>query len=480
MKKILFMLLAFVGFVSSCENDDIEVTSFGDLTYTVSTQSVYDDFGISNQFKGDFLSKGFNIGVWTFMYGKDGNLAASDSVFTKTFGRIEQNFTKIPSGEYTVITVEMLVEEDLNNKSESFLLIGEDKLSTLQIALRSYYTDWYSAVGVSTETITVNNGDSKTVNVTPKGIGAYMDWVGWNFDKSDYRYVAFFTKEHLKGRFLSPYYTGEERFEYKEYLESNEWAPRDYEYKKNGLADRFTGSAYLLEEGNVKCCFGAQEIDENGDLKGGFYCFPDASTTIQMRDGQTYRGGFSYIGGVNPMTNCAAGMFTSTSELNNWYNNLNLNFNAPDAEPYLKWGASANDVTKYMQNCKMKFTYDGTNEDMYYSGWSNPDETLKYEYRFDTSKNNLNSLLMLYSSDAYSMENVFSDLKTKYVNEGYDSELGGYYFHTKNNETELLLFENEGGFGVLYVGSATSNAPKCVVSNTTAKSMLKLKSTMKK
>lgn len=479
MKKILFMLLAFVGFVSSCENDDIEVTSFGDLTYTVSTQSVYDDFGISNDFKDRFLSGDYSIGVYTFLYDNMGELAAADSVFTRTFGKIEQNFANLKMGKYTAITVEMLVNANDDNKSESWVLVGQDKMSTLEIVNKNYTAYWYSAVGLSIINIDVTQGENQPYSASPQGIGAIVFTDMRNFDKSDYRKINLFTKNQPRGRFLSPEFSGEDRFHYDKYLEKDTWSGRGNARNKEGLSESHSPAIYLLEEGYIQYCFGAQKLNEDGGYSSSFYAFPDNNSRFSMRDGQTYYGGFSYIGGTSPLSDCAAGMFNSISELINWYNNLTFYFNAPDAEPYLKWGASANDVTKYMQDCKMKFAYDGTNEDMYYSGWSNSNGKLEYEYRFDTSKNDLFQLLMLYSSDAYSMENVFSDLKTKYVNEGYDSELGGYYLHTENYGTELLLFENEGGFGVLYVGSATSNAPKCVVPNTTVKSMLKLKSAMK-
>lgn len=474
------MLLAFVGFVSSCENDDIEVTSFGsNVTFTISTQSVYDDFNISEQFKSRFLSDAYNIGVYTFMYDASGNLVEADSVFTKTFGKIEQSFEKIPVGDYTVITVEMLVNGDDDNKSESWVLVGQDKMSTLEIVNKNYVAYWYSAIGLSTMNVNITQGENQSYSIVPKGKGVIVDTRMTHFDKSDYRKITLFTKNQPCGRFLSPNFSGEDRFHYDKYLAEDTWSGRGYHRNKDGLSESHSPAIYLLEEGYIQYCFGAQKLDDNGGYSSSFYAFPDDTSNFLMRDGQTYYGGFCYIGGANPWSDCAAGMFNSMSELQKWYNNLSFYFNAPDAEPYLKWGASANEVTKYMQDCKMKFTYDGTNEDMYYSGWSNPDETLEYEYRFDTSKKNLNSLLMLYSSDAYSMENVFSDLKTKYVNEGYDSELGGYYFHTKNYETVLLLFENEGGFGVLYVGSTTSNAPKRVIPHPDVKSMLNLKSAMR-
>ena len=102
MKKILYSLIAVLAMVmSSCSNDDIEIIKTGGVTFNVSTQGVYDDFEVSDDFKNRFLSGSYNVGVYTFIYDETGNLAASDSVYTQTFGNIPQTFTSLKTGNYT-------------------------------------------------------------------------------------------------------------------------------------------------------------------------------------------------------------------------------------------------------------------------------------------------------------------------------------------------------------------------------------------
>ena len=59
MKKILFALVALLTiFFSSCSNDEIQIsTTLRDykLTYNISTQGVYDEFGITNSLKEKFI-----------------------------------------------------------------------------------------------------------------------------------------------------------------------------------------------------------------------------------------------------------------------------------------------------------------------------------------------------------------------------------------------------------------------------------------
>ena len=111
----------------------------------------------------------------------------------------------------------------------------------------------------------------------------------------------------------------------------------------------------------------------------------------------------------------------------------------------------------------MNFVEDGYNQDntLYYSYWVNYSNTLSYEYRFDTSKTNLSSLLMVYSKSKYSKTEVLQELKQKYVYDGYNDNLGGDFLHTEDNSTLLLLLENDEDLRVLYVsGSNTSAAPR--------------------
>lgn len=470
MKKILFMLLAFVGFVSSCENDDIEIVKEKakyNVSLNVATQGMYDEFGITDKIKTDFLRDGSNvIGINTFIYDTSGKLVTSKFDYVNNYNILNMEFEEVEEGNYTILTIETLVNPD-NGYAPNFFEINDiEDITKIKLSQKYYKIGSSAVIGVYSNDISVSSDMS--LYVTPKAIGSLINVHPYNYEHSPYVKWGIGTNDALDYYFLNPQLPRKSRF-YEDLTKRGYVNIRLRADTENSSG--YYWSVYVLESSiEWKPVAQAAENDDEEYITWKV-------NKVDLEDGKTYEAGCYYLYEKNE-SSYVASYFGDRDGLSDWYNNLN--FKVPDAEPYLKWGASANEVTKYMQDCKMKFTYDGTNEDMYYSGWSNPDETLEYEYRFDTSKNNLNSLLMLYSSDAYSMENVFGDLKTKYVNEGYDSELGGYYLHTENYGTELLLFENEGGFGVLYVGSATSNAPKCVVSNTTAKSMLKLKSTMKK
>ena len=70
--------------ISSCSNDDIEVIKTGGVTFNISSESVYDDFGIAERFKNEYLSGSHKIGVYTFVYNENETLVASDSTYVQT------------------------------------------------------------------------------------------------------------------------------------------------------------------------------------------------------------------------------------------------------------------------------------------------------------------------------------------------------------------------------------------------------------
>lgn len=453
MKKILYFLFAFFAiFISSCTNDDIEIIETGRLTLNVSTQGVYDDFGISERFKTDFLSGSYNIGVYTFVYDSEGNLAASDSIYTQTFGNVSLRMPSLKNGGYTIIALEMLVDASQNYESDSWVIVGKEKLSTLEIVNKNYVAYWYSAVGLSVSQQEIGAAD-KTINLTPKGIGALIHTRISNFDKSNFKYVAFFTKDQPKGRFLSPSYNGEERFHYVGYNEDHVWSPRGYSLKTETLDPMESPFIYILEEGVLKYCFGAMKVDDSGELINRFTSYPSDMEKFSVKDGQNYYGGFHFVNDEE----CEACLVSTEKEYLDWYKQISVTI-SQDAEPYMVWGASATTVNSYMQKKGMTFLEDGMNKDktLYYMAYSNPKNTLNYEYRFDTSKTNLNNLLMTYSSSVYSFDEVLASLKKDFTYKGYDESLGGYYF--ESSKTLALMIKDDNSFRVLYVANSASNS----------------------
>lgn len=479
MKKILFALVALLTiFFSSCSNDEIQIsTTLRDykLTYNISTQGVYDEFGITNSLKEKFLSDNVTIGVYTYIYDQNENLIASDSTYSKTFGQVSQSFD-LKEGTYTTVTLEMMVDENLGNSSESWVIVGQDKLSTIEVCQRVDQAYWYSAIGAYTNTVEVTkNGNN--INITPKAVGSIINTRVLRFNKTNnYNTILFTTKDQPSGRYFSPKRLDDDRFHYTQYTGQNKWCVREFLYSKTGMKEFEGFDLYLIEEGNVHFSMEPTlSTEENGIIYFGNWTqgYPSDNSFYNFKDGKKYYAGIAYTGGKDG-NNCTAQIFDNQNDYNNWIENLEPIY-IPDATPYLKWGANASTIENYMLNCGMLFNEDGINTEqgLYWSSYDNPNKTLYYEYRFNTDKTNLQSVLMSYSSEAYSMEDVLKTLRTKYTDYGYDEDLDGYLLGA--NETTLLVFKNDSGFGVLYVPNTSSNARKMTrsIKNTSFINLLK-------
>ena len=197
-------------------------------------------------------------------------------------------------------------------------------------------------------------------------------------------------------------------------------------------------------------------------MESGIYQAPTDDIYFEVKDGKTYYGCFCYVGGSSLWReNLKANIFNSYEELKRWYNQLSFKLNdCPD--PYLVWGASSKDVTNYMESQGLSMLKDGinTNNNTYWTYFKNNKGTVSYEYRFDIDKTNLQNLLMAFSPEKYSKNDIMSKLEEKYVYRGYDQGLGGDLYYAKDFSTILLLYEKNEKYYVLYVGNSSSSKAK--------------------
>lgn len=54
------------------------------------------------------------------------------------------------------------------------MIVGKDKISTLEIVNKDFKAYWYSAVGYSTTKFSLGQGN-QSFNIVPKGMGAIVD-----------------------------------------------------------------------------------------------------------------------------------------------------------------------------------------------------------------------------------------------------------------------------------------------------------------
>lgn len=466
MKKILFSLIAVLGLFSACSNDDIEILSTNATTIKVATQNVYDSYGSTKAIAERFLADGkdYSLGVFTYVYDAEGKRVASKKDYINNFLTVSNEFN-LPYGEYTVITLQTLVTKD-KHEMESYKMVGEDNLKTLEIKTTSSYIFWYEAVGMASQKVTINE-KSLTHNMVNKPIGSRVDCDFHNFDQSNNAYDMglFATKERALGRYLSPEYTGKDRFEWDGLNQKNTWYIRGFAWTSPCLKAQEGFDVYMLEEGDFTYNLSpSHTVEENGETHfGKWTSYPSADAKFTCRDGQRLFGGCYYLGNSNP--ECSAGVFATEAEYNNWFQAAEQGYTLPDQPtpgesqwiPYISWGASASSINSKVTSLGLSYVSGSLTDDNenWMDIYANEDASIAWGYIFDTNKKNLNQIMSIYSK--LSATAVAEGLAANgYEMFGYDEELGGNLGASDNSI--VLVSEIDGETVCVFVPN-DNNAP---------------------
>lgn len=438
MKKIYLFFAALLCLcVSACSNDDIEIEAYtsGSLTLRVTTQSVYDSFGIKDRMEDTFLRDGYKIGVTSFVYDANGQLYAKLSSSSENFNRVEQKFQQIKDGTYTIVTVQSLADSDDENPSlKGFSFEQENSLRTLRLKQKSRELADIYAVGLNTTKVTVK-GKEAIIDVTPKAIGSRLV-VSYNNSAEylEYDYFGFSTKDIIDAYLLDPSIQREDRYQMN--LSSSNGMNVRGKLTSESVDDNYINTLYVLEK-EIEYCFCYHDVSDGNSWYISKY-YKEA-----LEDGKVYYAGmyvaedgyyYVYLG--------------SKEEYTEWLNEMKNYVPEPEPEtllyetPYTDWAnGSVSKVKQWMSNhtltVDIKLTSSG--ED-YYMQYRSQDETDIYQYNFQTRTSGLTDAYVVMSKD----EANASKIKSHLEEEGY--EVGSY-----NNDYEFYPFNNETTKGLFYL-----------------------------
>lgn len=450
MKKYLFAILMAVGVLTSCTNDDIEVNVVEEnkttFTYSVETQSVYDKFNATSELKSRFLSGdagSYYLGVYTYIYDTDGQLVDSKISYNKTFGEESTQFT-LNDGTYTAVTVEMVVDKDNKYESETFELVGTEKLSTIEIAFKkdsegeyASTASWWQCIGTSITDINVNSSTHE-IKITPKPIGFVLEYNAPNYEKGNYQGMVVWTKDAPIGRYLDPSKTGNNRFHYDKYNSGSDVTERAISLFQSGSGNNF--GAYLIEEGDVRLSLGPIDEDYSGWFKTNKY-------KNGLRDGGYYYGGLYYLGDTEIKWDF--GVFETISERKSWYDEMEKLYNSNHTSsfslvtPYMTWNAKVSNVHSSMTGTKQTVgtsttaVYNSTTGS-YYTEYQGMDVATAIQYYFTSSSTGLVESDVFYDAKKYSFDTINAELAKKYDFLSA-TDNGTYGYVTKDYNTMILL-----------------------------------------
>lgn len=471
MKKLFLLIVLINTILSSCKNDaidvDIEKTPEPkvSLILNVSTTSGYEPFDIESYKSGWLTEKEpYYIGVKSYLYDASGNIVDSVNSHIKTFNQVSQSFNGLTKGNYTVVTVETLVNSDYGYSSDYWYIDGANQISTLSLKLDTLKVPdecvyWSGVVAIASKSINISS--DMTESMAPSPVGSMVNTYYLDFDKSKNALVAFYTKNKPIGMFLNPSIPNSEKCIYDKNLDSNTFDFRDYVYSDTGFTKEvYAHSVYILEQGNVQWCFGSSTSEQLGNDE--FTDYPRQSSYVTFESGKYYYAGFCYVGGTDN-NNCAAIMATSFNEITNWYSKLDKSKQSSDGlykEPYLSWGGTVTDVKSYMSGYTLESDIQLNSYGEYYmvySGQDNKKNIMFYEYDFEQQNTGLSSVYI--SLDGSKVKE--DEIKTHLQNNGYEyqryDEDNSLYIYSSSKTMVGFYKTSSGNYVVLYIERSSNS-----------------------
>lgn len=351
MKKYIFALAALVcGLFTGCTNDEIEADLnevYSDqLTLNITTESMYDELGLTNSIKEQALRDGdFEIMVYTFLYDSEGLLVDEDVSYAANTNPVTVRFQSVKYGTYTVVAVETLGAKDNGRKPYDWQISGKANLSTLQIDRVEADVYWYAALGSVTKSITMKG--SRTESIAPKALGNTIQSYFFNFLGSPYLRVCVGTEENISAYRLNPNLSDKERV-VKDLSQSGYFTllgSANVEENREGITLYTLAESLIVKPGWQT---------QNNVNSTNWYL--GSEIPLDMSNGNRFYLGFYLTNNEQSYYSTVANNIT---DINNWYNErVNNDKEVVDTftDPYLTWTSTVTQVQNYMSNNLKDYT----------------------------------------------------------------------------------------------------------------------------
>lgn len=170
MKKILFVFLALIGIMTSCTNDDIEITYA--TTVKVNPSGVISPFTFEIN-AGELASFGsdYKLRVRVLAYNEQGILCSQDEQFLSNYAGIANFNLSLSKGTFRVISITDVIDTSTGTGvPEYWKLSGVENLSTVRLTDAGYVGGRYKILGVSSKSVNITDSENSfTLNPEPVG-----------------------------------------------------------------------------------------------------------------------------------------------------------------------------------------------------------------------------------------------------------------------------------------------------------------------
>lgn len=423
------------------------------LTYNINTQSVYDEFGVAKDITDNYLrDKAAAIGLFIYIYNSSGDLVDSFEVdqFTMNTASLIRSIEK---GNYTIVTVETLVDTENHNQSDSWNIIESEKLSTLKISQENSRMGYPDIVGVCTTTANINSNIS--LSAIPKAIGSMVRLHSYNFENSPYLYVGLGTSDMLEYYRLDPQLSREEKFA-DDLNQSGYFNLRGY-LSTEKISAGYYSFIYIVES-HIIPKYAAQNEQQSGTSTWSIW----EANEERLEDGKTYDAGFYYLFSEGT-SNYARNYFGNATGLAAWKAECDeyvksLSGNSLFAEPYTTWGGTVSAVKSFMSGYNVGNNGNLVESGDYYVLWYyGKYKEVEIDYFFTSPTSGLTNAVVFFDAEKIG-EDELAKAFTEMGYTFYTSGDGYSAYLTKDNNSFVLLQLNSQNYWVVDYFRASASA----------------------
>lgn len=423
------------------------------LTFNINLKNMYDEFGVTDDLTNRILrDKNSSVGIFTYIYNSQGDLV--DSVKTQQFSlNNATQIRSIPKGDYTILTIETLVDPT-DNMPTCWRFDDIEKLTTVKMYQVYSNPYWNEVVGEATTNVTLTG--NKEISITNKAIGSIVNFLAYNFENTPYAHITFGTTDILDYYSFNPQLPREERFT-EDLSESGRFTSRGMSMTPEESTSKYK-SVYFLES-KIDWDFAVQpDINENS-----WYFWEEGKASLE--DGKNYYAGFYYLYEDDEYVYYRT-YFGDIEGFNSWkldadeyVNNLTL-----FEQPYITWGGTVSAVKSYMSGYRVgnngNLVESNGNYILWYYGKYKEAEI---DYYFTSSTGGLTDAVLFFDADKVGED----DLSKAFTEMGYEFIISGdgyFAYSTKDSESFVWVQLNSQNYWVVDYFSASSNsAPRRTV-----------------
>lgn len=426
--KLCFIIFVFVALYSCRDVAEEPESEKYNINLIVDAKEIYEKFENISDSISSYLNNNQDkkLYITTLLYNSEGFLIDSISSYSDNFTDVSQKFINVEKGNYTLLTLETII--DINNgcNSEYWDLLNIKDLNYASIVAKKCAVPYTGVIGLTESYINLDKEVSSKIIPKPLGCLIYTTWDG--FGRTDFDLLALYQKNQVVSYLMNPSLKIAERFQKNN--SNSTWVPAGYVDKLNKQSKIW----FVLGASDMSFSWGF--VEDDSLLVNPFTLYPSNNNEFHytLNFGDTY---YAYCR-FNPLT--GGDIFWGTKQDQTiWLENIgDLPFYFK--EPYRKLGTDINSVLQSMSKFEGQTTPIDIDDDYYYITYYDICSIDRLEYWFSDILDGLYLINLYFNKTVVKKEDIELFLKELGYTPWRFTPNGCNYV---SNDTSIRLFLTE-------------------------------------